>query len=56
MNLHSAQPGALTHVAAETASGAQLVIENLDVPADQDAVLFTVTYTHSVPATADFLA
>ncbi|MBO1334100.1 hypothetical protein [Streptomyces sp. VRA16 Mangrove soil] len=56
MNPNSAQPATLSHIPADMASGAQLVIENLDVPADQDGVLFTVTYALAVPALVDSVA
>lgn len=56
MNPNSAQPGTIAYTAADIASEAQLVIENLDAPADQGGVLFTVTYALSVAAPADFAA
>ncbi|MET9383988.1 hypothetical protein ABZY09_23630 [Streptomyces sp. NPDC002928] len=56
MNLNPAQPGDLTHTPADAASGAQLVIENLDGPADTSGVLFTVTYSFSLQAPADSVA
>ncbi len=56
MNPYISQAGNHPHPSTDAASGAPLVIENLDVATDQGGVLFTVTYTLSVPTTADFVA
>ncbi|MET7643292.1 hypothetical protein ABZS83_06515 [Streptomyces sp. NPDC005426] len=52
MTSNAPQPGTLRHTPVSAESGGQLVIENLDVPAEQCA-LFTVTYTMVAPISGD---
>ncbi|GGR55104.1 MULTISPECIES: hypothetical protein [Streptomyces] len=50
MTPHVPHPGTVRHTPAAAAPSGPLVIENLDVPAEQCGALFTVTYTHIAPA------
>ncbi|GAA2735183.1 hypothetical protein [Streptomyces nogalater] len=52
MTPHAPHPGTVRHTPVTAAPAARLVIEDLDVPAEQCGALFTVTYTHIAPASA----
>jgi hypothetical protein len=52
MTPHTPHQGTSRHTPVTGAPAGQLVIENLDAPAEQCGALFTVTYTHVVAAPA----
>ncbi|MEU3411659.1 MULTISPECIES: hypothetical protein [unclassified Streptomyces] len=56
MTPHTPHQGTSRHTPVAAVPAGQLVIENLDVPAEQYGALFTVTYTNVVPAPASTAA